>query len=154
MQREFTSKIDELHEKYSKVIEDLTNDFILLKHFILAKEKFNSFLIGLLSEVHLYFTESNISSLQRRMTGKYTHKNDLEKQALAEEITRLRDEIQYYKEICGILQKETDKAMKSMNHYKTELDAKHLKQEVKTLKNIILQKDKLIAEKKNQTDTQ
>jgi hypothetical protein len=148
VKRIYDDRIEDMKVKSLKDISMLVSEFTKLKQMLVSRDSYIKFLLQLLGDASLYFTESNISSMKKKIQPRYSPELDLEKQSLSDEINNLRSQNLHLKDICYLLQKDYDLALYQMKLHRDEIESqkKKYEEEIKKLKDVISSKDKLILE--------
>lgn len=148
VKRIYDERIEDMKVKSLKDISMLVSEFTKLKQMLVSRDSYIKFLLQLLADASLYFTESNISSMKKKIQPRYSPELDLEKQSLSDEINNLRSQNLHLKDICYLLQKDYDLALYQMKLHRDEIECQKKKndEEIKKLKDIISSKDKQILE--------
>ena len=156
LDKEYATQIEQMKEKYKNDICRLTKDFKLLKSAISAKDANIHYLIELIADVHLMFSESTLNSLQKKQPLSIKKSNDKEKEALAIEVCCLREQIEQLKDICQMMQKERDAANQEKNACREEfvICMKKHEAEIMNFRESLKEKEKAINDIKDQMKAQ
>lgn len=121
----YKNRLKEMKQKYWVDIQTLTSDFYRLKQELVQKDKEIQMLTEIIADFGLKMVGKRVKA-RENIAGEG---EDLEKMALAQEIMSLRSGLEKYKEICGILQKETHEANGKSKDLKETLQVQELQQQ-------------------------
>ena len=109
-EREANNKIQEITKKYKDLFNRLVAELFKLRNILISKDNHISYLINLLSEVSTENTENRVNYSKPSKKAQNHHQHELEIKSLVQEINSLQAKVSSFKEMCQILQNETDKA--------------------------------------------